>query len=183
MRILKNFNLILKKATGLIKLVFSLSAAWTVFASSIYLVNYLISIHSKQYFLEQGFLEFVLWPIIIAWVCVGLVFWMKSRNIGAKIMNKVKVIDRTIIEGVVIIFIAYLFLYPYICTALNLYSDIFTIPTMILLLVLNKTLWMFIFLFWFGWKLLFVLWSLNDTWKKSLIRSDCYCKSERLDVE
>ncbi len=180
MQILKDFNLVLRKTAGWIKLCLALSVAWLVFSSSIYLINYIISIstQSSQCFMENGIFEFILLPILIEWLCVCFIFWMRHRNILPQIMNSIKMLNKPIIEGLGIILGAYLLLYPFICSALCCEISIFTIPSIILVLILNKTLWIFIFLFWFGWNLLSIL----KTSQSILTRSKCCCEREHSDI-
>jgi len=114
-------------------------------------------------------------PIFIEWLCAIIIIWMSRRDVLRKLICKMP--NRSVIEGLGLLIVAYLILYPYLCSALGFEVSIYTIPTVILFLILNKTLWIFIFLFWFGWNLLTILKNLQS----NLIKSKQFCEKENSD--
>lgn len=137
---------------------------------------------SYDYFLIKpifnlfGYLKLILLPIIMGWLLAfisNIIVWKRRREILSMITERIHRISPIKAFIAIMLMISYLILYPFLNEMLGLQQNFFTIPWMLLIVLANKNLWVFIFLFWFAWNLLSLLKALNDTWKKSIERHRC----------
>jgi hypothetical protein len=184
-------NLIQKIKNNFIKFGIILSTLWLTITSSIYfLLNHFmpkvpvdkfyfgddtleiisygdgVAPQLRTYLTGKDFFNFGLLPIIIFCLSALIIFWLHYRNILTKIKKNINKY-RITIEVLLIGFLIYLFSYSYICSVLNLNVSFLTIPYIIFIALLNKTLWFFIFLFWFGKNLLSILKDWSNLQNKS----------------
>jgi hypothetical protein len=170
------------KLNDSIKVGIYFSTIWIIFASISYIIikniflssTYNITLrngsgngNSKIILLtpNSDFFSLVIKPILIIWFIFGVFFWMKKNNLFKKIKNISKPLFRQItklfkntkIQGISIIILGYLLFYSYINNLLSINNNVFTILIILFKALFNKTLWIFIFLFWFGLNLLSIL--------------------------
>lgn len=105
--------------------------------------------------------------------------WIIKR-VAIALFKQFQAVQRPIRYGIIILLI-YLVTYPWLTRSLGLQEGIATIPLLLLMAVLNKTLWILLFLFWFGWNLFAILRSFNATWNRS-IKSNYACEKDSEDI-